>query len=268
MTKTRLAKVAAVAMIATGLIAASPGYAQKTMMFKAEGDVFLLPEFGAVLIVEDDRLKVEMMAPKERLAKDYQEVDLLQGDFILMINGKRTKTIDDFRSVYDDLKPGDEIKLGIKRDESMRIASFSKGDEDSKPQGMMMTLQTGGEGEGGDAGEGRVVKRMTIGGSEDMLPLIELGMVLAAEDDKLIVKHLLPNAGDVFADVKIAEGDVLNTFQAEPVKSLDEFKAAWEEVKIGETVKLGFSRDSEQYSASLPKPEAAKNMMIREKKGQ
>jgi hypothetical protein len=58
-----------------------------------EGDVFHIPEPGALVIKKMDDLSIQFVAPAGDRRDPYKGIDLQTGDVILMANGKRVKTI-------------------------------------------------------------------------------------------------------------------------------------------------------------------------------
>ena len=73
-----------------------------------------------------NEVKVVFVTPAQRRGKAYRDVDLKTEDRILMANGKRIKTVADFKELYESLPVGEELKMGLRRGEEMRMASFQK----------------------------------------------------------------------------------------------------------------------------------------------
>ena len=74
------------------------------------------PELSAGIIQDGDLIKFDLMSSADDLPKEYRNVDIIQGDQLIMMNGKRIKTIDDLKATYESVGIGEDIKFGIKRD--------------------------------------------------------------------------------------------------------------------------------------------------------
>lgn len=110
------------------------------------GDVFEIPEIGGLALQERDQLRVDNVISAENRGKAYKNIDIKNGDIILMMNGKKLETARNASDIYENLKPGDEVKLGIKRGEQMFIVSFKKADPKDLPKLKRMIIK---HGEGG-----------------------------------------------------------------------------------------------------------------------
>jgi len=91
-------------------------------------DVAMLFETGTVFIEENGKSFIKFIPPAVAINKEYKDLDFKKNDQIIFINGKRVKKLKDFKSVYNSLKPGDEIELGIKRKDSKFFVKFPKAD--------------------------------------------------------------------------------------------------------------------------------------------
>jgi PDZ domain-containing secreted protein len=80
---------------------------------------------------------VNIAPPEGTLPKEYEDIDIQGGDIIKMMNGKRVKTTDAIKKIYEELEIGDEIKLGVKREDEMFIVTFKKADP-AEMKGKMM----------------------------------------------------------------------------------------------------------------------------------
>ena len=97
------------------------------MKIITNGEAEFLPEFNGVVLFEKNKFVINLNIPANMRSKEYQNVDLQTGDEIQFVNGKKIKTIKDFRKYYSELKPGDEVKFGIVRDNQRYIIPFKKG---------------------------------------------------------------------------------------------------------------------------------------------
>ena len=81
--------------------------------FALDGQTLIL--LGALVVGKGGELQVLVTMPGEHRLKVYRDVDLQEGDRIMMVNGSKATSIDDLKEALAVLKVGDEIKLGIKR---------------------------------------------------------------------------------------------------------------------------------------------------------
>ncbi len=147
--------------------------AQEMRIIKGKpGEIFMLPEVGAIIQLEDKKILVENVMPKDMRDKNYKNVDLQEKDEILMVNGKKIKTPKDCEDIYDKLKVGEEFKMGIGRNDKMFIVSFKKADPEK--------LKSGG---------GMVVKMNDK--DEDIRVLPEFGIVLSGSKGKVTIKEVI-----------------------------------------------------------------------------
>ena len=76
---------------------------------------FVLFELMAVMSESDSVVSVSAIIPVERKSADSGEVDLQEGDVILMANGRRIAGVKDLHEIYDKLQTGEPFKLGVRR---------------------------------------------------------------------------------------------------------------------------------------------------------
>lgn len=270
--------------------AASPAPKQKTILTFQAGEVFMLPELGAVIVADTTGLRVEFALPAAQRAKAYRQVDFETGDFILMVNGKRTKTVEQLEKIYGALAVGDEVKLGLRRGKEMRISSFKKAAKDDQP-GHQMMIQTieGDAAEHGAAGGGGIQKKtMVIGGGDgstktwtktegaggkrmimsagpgaEMVLLLEAGLILQQDGEALVVGGVMDEAAKLLPGVAVAVGDTIRAVQGQLVRSAQQFNKIYGPLAVGTKVKLVFVHQGEKVKATFTKPEInTKPMMI------
>ncbi len=99
-------------------------FGQKIVTFGAE-DAQFLSEAKAVVQLKDGKLIVEKFSSGQN-EKEEDKIDLKTDDEIQFISGKRVKTIEEFKKLYEAVKTGDEVKLGVKRGDTRFIVSFKK----------------------------------------------------------------------------------------------------------------------------------------------
>lgn len=153
---------------------------QQMQTFNA-GEAQMLPEIKGIVISENGKLVIGPMPSADQRGKEYQEIDLKSGDEIQFVNGKRVKTIEDFKKNYSEIKVGDEFKLGVKRGEQRFIVALKKSDAKAGPQ----IIRMGGDGKviSGDAKveNGKVI----IGGKKlDLDSLQKAGANIKIKKDK------------------------------------------------------------------------------------
>jgi hypothetical protein len=105
------------------------------------GEAEFIPEFNGVVVLDKDKFILNLNIPANMRDKEYQNVDLQNGDEIQFVNGKKIKTIKDFKMMYTETKTGNEVKFGIIRNGQRFIVSFKKA---SAPKGERKIIQNGG----------------------------------------------------------------------------------------------------------------------------
>ncbi len=215
---------------------------QQKFEFKSDKPMYMVRETGAVLVQEKDKLKIEMVLSPEQRPKGYADVDMKKDDMISMMNGKRVKTTDEAKVIYDGLKAGEDVKFGIMRGEQMLIASFKKADEKDLPQIKQMIVK-------GDGG--------------DIKPLPELGMILGFKNKKIEILDMMENADEVLKKHDLTEGDQIISLNGSSFSSLKEFSESYAKIKIGDKVDLKFSGGGKIKSISVKKPEPKGNVIIK-----
>ena len=256
--------VGACLCLAIGLMSPVPALGQtKTVTFGAN-DAFFLPGLGAIILSDGKNLKIDLMPSSENMPKEFRSIDLKQGDKILMLNGKRVKTIAELREKYESLAVADSVEFGIKRGKSMQIVSYLKPDDEMHGGGqkvMMMTSE--GPPPGADSEGAPVMKVMTLGGDDGPLPIIvmEAGVLFAENDDGVEVIAVIGNAQTELTGGPLKEGDRLVSCQGKPVTGGDAFSKQFESIKVGTTVTLVYTRDGDEQTVSFAKGKAQKMMM-------
>lgn len=227
------------------------------------GGVFNLPELGAVIIGGEKEIKVEAVLPAEHRPKAYQDIDLQNGDLIVMMNAKRVKSAKEIEEIYNGLKVGEEVKLGVKRKEERFIASFAKADPKDLPQRMMMVMDTDEAG-----GQAEPTRRLVMGGREfsgDVAPLPGLGIIAGSKNGSEVrVLDLMPNASQVLGSTDIKKDDVILALNGEKIKSAVQLGELYEKIAVGAKLELHYRRGEKSMTASLVKPEAPAGMIRKE----
>jgi hypothetical protein len=107
-------------------IAVTSLQSQQIKTFNAKDGQFL-SEVKGMVVFKTGKLILEFIAPSDQREDDYKKVDLQTGDEIQFISGKKANSIEDFKKYYEEIKEGNELKLGIKRGEVRMIVAFKKG---------------------------------------------------------------------------------------------------------------------------------------------
>jgi S1-C subfamily serine protease len=252
------------------VIWAAPAAGQMVMERAVTGGegVFLLPELAVVLTARDDTLLVEMVLPQHIRPKGYEDLEVRQGDAIPMINRKRVKSVDEFKAVYDSLKPDEEVKLGLRRGQELRLLAFEKVDPEQLAKGgrvLVTTATAGGSPDGAQAGGGLRTKSLTIGGPDGLHPLLGSGMLLRATDEGVTVARLLEGLGEGPGRADVKEGDQITAINGAQVTSLDGLQQSWDEIPVGEEVRLKLRRQGATLSTAFVKPEPQGKIMMRKR---
>ena len=122
-------------------------FAFSQIMIKAKpGETFFIQELNTIVLLKENKIIVEAVLPIDTREKEYQDIDIADKDEIIMINGKRIKTVQEMIDIYNELKTEEEMKLGIKRDGNLMIVSFKKADMESMPKGKMKTIRVENDG--------------------------------------------------------------------------------------------------------------------------
>ncbi len=122
------------------ILFSSIGFSQVKIMAKP-GEMFDFKELGAIVLLKENKVKVEFVMPEHARHVDYRDVDIQKNDEIIIINGTKISTTVELEKNYNDLSVGDEIKLGIKREDKLMIISFKKVDPESLPKRQMMKIK-------------------------------------------------------------------------------------------------------------------------------
>ncbi len=236
-----------------------PAQAQivKTMTFEAEdGDVFMLPEVGGIIVESDDGPKLEMVLPVDHRPADYKALDIQVGDIIKMLNGKSMKKVSSIQDAYEAMEIGDEVKFGIKRDKSIMMVKFAKMDPKDAP-GKMMIRTAGGPG-GGEIGN-------------IVADLIDVGLVLDEKDGKISVVDVITEMASVFTGTQPESEDQLIKINSSKINSAEELTQIYGQVKAGEKVELTMLRKGKEILLTFEKPKSepgSKPFKVMKKQGQ
>lgn len=238
-----------------GLAALGPQASGQEMMRFSSDDSLMIREIGAITEMSDEGLRVVMAMPGEARPEAYRDVDVREGDVILVIGGQRIRELATARELLDGASPGDEIALGIDRGGRSVIVRFPKADPASLPDKMVFNGPGGGHGMA-------VERRMMIqGDGGELTPVMGLGVILESdgqEPETVKVSAVLP-----IGDTQLAEGDVLKSVGGEPVVSAAAVAEAVDAADVGAEIALVVLRGDEEVAVSQPKSAARGEIQVR-----
>ncbi len=211
---------------------------------EVDGETHQLVEFGALIGEVDGELKFLLTMPSDHLQKAYKGVDIKEEDKILMMNGKRIRTVAEFKELYDVVEIGADVKLGLRRGEEMFIRSFPKIDPEDAPQMVMRVSRDDGE-----------------GGNEDITLAAELSMLLRGKGDRLEVETI-EGLGEVDG-LDIATGDIISKLNGKPLSSTEEWDKQYAGIAVGEELTIEVLRNGKTIRSTLKKPASRGRVMMR-----
>lgn len=227
---------------------------RRAMMITGEpGKMWMLNEVGAIASEEEGRVKIDVISPPYARPKAYESIDLKEGDIIMMANGKKVTSAKFISDMYDSLKIGDDLKMGIKRGEQMLMVTVKKADPETLPKRKMVIR----EGEPGKAME------FTSQGSMDIDPAIKeitviggAGIIIGVKEKHVVVAEKLPMAAEVLGDAAIEKGDIILNLQDLSITSVSEFEKAFEAIKVGDPVTITLKHGDTELKASFTKKDS------------
>jgi S1-C subfamily serine protease len=237
------ARIFALALILAACAAAAFSHTerpqQKTvrMQFDADKSV-LLNEAGVVIAEKDGKLAVEFVFPKDKQPKEIADLDIAVGDEVGMAMGKKVATAKELHAVYDSAKPGQEFKLGLRRDGKAFIAVFRKLDQKDMPK--TMVVKSGG----GD------------NPNQDVRPA--LGVVIEQKDGKVFIDDTFPNAPK-----EMLKGDVVVSVNGTAVKDLQRFSDVYDNVEVGGEVKFALGRGGKTVTVTIKRPKPQGQVIVK-----
>lgn len=242
-----------------GLAALGPLASGQEMMRLSADDSLMIREIGAITVMSDEGLRVVLAMPGEARPEAYRDIDVREGDVILVVNGKRIRELATARDLVENAAPGDEIALGIDRGGRSVIVRFPKADPASLPDKMVFNDPGGGHGMA-------VESRMMIqGDGGELTPVMGLGVILESnssggdgDPETVMVTAVLP-----IGETQLAEGDVLKSLGGEPVVSAAAVAEAVDAADVGAEIALVVLRGNEEVAVSQPKSAARGEIRVR-----
>jgi PDZ domain-containing secreted protein len=230
--------------------------AQRMVTRTISGAAYMIPGLGAVVAEDSGQVKVIIVPAAGQRSEAYKNVDLEEGDFIIMCNGKRVSSVAEFQKRMDSVAVGGDVRLGIQRKADRRIATFVKADEAAGGGAQMMVMQTFGDqspDSGGAAGmtavDGGAVGIYSDGNSSPAVAVAaEAGLLLGEADSGLYVMQLVPTAANPSGSKPVEGGYLVVAVQDKSVRTVAEFKTLYDAAKPGDKLKLSFKHGAESFS--------------------
>jgi S1-C subfamily serine protease len=244
------------------LILATPAMALQTQMNMVTMELFEIPELGAEIADEGAGPKIMRAVPPEGRLDAYKSVDIQTGDMVMSANGSQIKTMDDLRAVIDAAGVGDTVRLALKRGTKFSLAAYVVADADLTDEAVK--ISTAYWKDHPDVGGGRRMVKMSVG--EDVVPWIDLAVLLTDGDAGVTVKERIEMPKFVTEDVALDAGDIITTLQGESVKNCESFITAYGAIEIGQNVALKVKRSGATVDLTFTKPELpVQNVIMRNK---
>ena len=103
-----------------------------------------------------------------------------------------------------------------------------------------------------------VMKRLEVDGEIFIIP--ELSVIIAEEEDKVIVQMALPTEARPadYKNIEITQNDIILMMNAKKVKSVKSFKEQYEALEIGANIKIGIKRNEKMLILEYAKVDPAK----------
>ena len=244
------------------LILAAPAMAFQAQMKMVTMELFEIPELGAEIADEGAGPKIMRAVPPEGRLDAYKSVDIQTGDMIMSANGSQIKTTDDLRGVLEAARAGDTVRLALKRGTKFSLATYVVADTELIDKAVKMS--TAYWNEHPDAGGGPKMVRMSVG--EDVIPWIDLAVLLTDSDAGVTVKERIEMPKFVTEDLALDAGDIITSLQGNSVKNCESFMEAYKTIEVGQKVALKVKRSGTAVDLTFTKPELpVQNVMMRNK---
>jgi S1-C subfamily serine protease len=195
------------------------------MRIQIDADKAIMIDELMMLVADTSgKLRVQFIAPAERRPAAAAKMDIAPGDELAMAGGKKVESLKQLRELYETAKPGEEIKMGLRRGERSYLISFTKMDPKDLPKKM-------------------VIRRGDGNPNEAVLPA--LGVMAMFENGKLVVMETFPNASE-----DIAKGDVVVSLNGKKAADAKELNAIYDATEMGAELKLELTRDGKTISVA------------------
>jgi S1-C subfamily serine protease len=203
---------------------------RRVKQFKT-GDVVFLQEIGAIVTAEKGLISVVAVPPNNKRA-GVPEVDIAAGDEVGMFAGKRIKSIAELKTAYDSTRPGQMVKLGLRRDGQPHIITFERKSQKDMPQNGNVVIRR--EGSAPNAGS-------------DILPALGIG--IQKRGASVIISETMTNAPK-----GMQKDDVIVNLNGTKISSIAEFNSAFDATAIGAPLRFELLRNGQPVHISAPRP--------------
>jgi len=211
---------------------------------------------AAVIVLSDNRLAVLADSGGRILVRGVvegsvpagQALDIRIGDVVTSFQGNSRPVLDSIRAIYDALKIGEEVELGLKRgaagEHRIRFPRPA-----APPTGSHMAVIPQG---GGAAGVGAW---STAGPSSNVDELVIAGVHIRSNDQGM------PEVGYRTSDpaamtVTLRAGDVILSVNGRPIAALAGLDLLYQKVQPGDSVTMTVRRAGRDFSIGFLKPDA------------
>ena len=205
-------------------------------------DMFDLPELATIIAFKDGKLVADNVFDKKMRPKEYESIDIKQGDVIMMVNGKRVKSLQELRNAYTSAAIGSAVKLGIERNTETAIVSFDKADPEKMPKRRIM---------------------INKGDGHDLMIVPGAGLVVGSKGKEVVVEDILSDVPSTLTNADVKKGDVLTAVNETKVTSFKEFSDAFKKIGVGDKTTFHTTRKGKQLSFSFTKAEGGQQHIIK-----
>jgi S1-C subfamily serine protease len=202
-----------------------------TVLKFSPDSVVMLKEVGALVGQDKGVLKILLAPPSSRKLTGVQTVDIATGDEVGMAAGKRIHIVGELRELYESAETGSEFKLGVRREGTPIVVTFTKKDPAELSAGGMMVIKAEAPEEG-----------------SSLFPA--LGFRLKEVPEGLTVTESFPAGA-----FSLETGDLVRSLNGTPVITLKEFETTLQSIEVGEATTLVLSRKGKELTFSAPRPE-------------
>ena len=246
-----------------GLLSISQAFAQQAVRMDPNTSL-LMPEFQALIVEENDEVKVRFKTGASN--SESPNVDRLEtGDLIIMMDGKRIKTMKDLKETYAAAEKDKEMRIGVRRGEERFILRAIKGDVPENAGGTQTFTRSAGDGSSSAGtftttttttstnGAG-INNSVSIGGSDSSV-IVELGIVLKSEDDQIKVGQVISIIAPQEVQKAGIEADmVIKEINGKKPTSSENAVELINAVKVGEDLTILFEKDGKTTTLAMKKP--------------
>jgi S1-C subfamily serine protease len=238
-------------MIGVVLTCSTLANAQKKIVRREGGDkgsmlpddMFDLRELATIISVQDGKIVVDNVMEKRMRPKENESVDIQQGDVIMMVNGKRVKSLQDLKEAYASVAVGSPVKFGIERNKEMAMISFDKADPEKLPKRRIMINR-------GDGGR-------------DIMMVPGTGLMIGSKGKEVVIEDMLDSDSPALKEADVKKGDIITAVNETTVTSFKDFSDAFKKIAVGDKVTFHTSRKDKPLSFSFTKAEGGQQRVIK-----